>query len=199
MDREYTWIIKPDYLYCTFWVTDRYHCTFKFANKDFFESSYFPYVGYDLEYQMPYMTKYPYSFTDPKTGLYGYKNKIGEIVVPCMYKGDGYFNSDGLAIVETTNGTLKIIDCFNNSTNEYYRIGWISPSYPNMILSDTIVAVQDTNGFWGIIDAKRDRPPVKQYLVIPQFEDIAECVEGHAAVKKDGKWGLIRINFGRRY
>lgn len=198
MDREYTWIIKPDYLYCSIMVVDDYHCTFKFGNKNFHESNYFPYVGYDLEYQMPYMTEYPYSVINPDTGLYGYKNKLDELIIPYIYAGDGYFNSDGLAIVETTNNTFKIIDCFNNSTNEYYGIGTpLFPSYPNDYPSDSIVGVMEKNGLWGIIDAKHDRPPVKRYLVKPQFEDIYECIEGHAAVKKDGKWGLIKINFGK--
>lgn len=37
----------------------------------------------------------------------------------------------------------------------------------NPILLDSIVGVKDESGLWGIIDAKRDRHPVRRYLVTP--------------------------------
>lgn len=197
MKKEYEWVIQPEYetiffsnnyeISRIFAETNDNSVTFKFWNDEEDE------IEFEVAMIPSVSVEYPEETLDSETGLWGYRNKIGKLIIPCIYSDCRLFNSDGLAIVYTVNGKEKVIDIDHNSTNEYCNVHHIWGDY----LFDSIVGVKDESGLWGIIDAKRDRPPVRQYLVKPQFEDVFECCGGYAAVKRNGKWGLIRINFSK--
>ncbi len=197
MKKEYEWVIQPEHR--TVFFSNNYGISRDFGETNDNSVSFIFWndeedeIEFEVAMIPSVFSEYPEPIFDAETGLWGYKNKIGKLVIPCIYSDCGSFNSDGLAIVYTANGKEKIIDIDHNSTNEYCNVHKFDGDY----LFDSVIGVKDESGLWGIIDAKRDRPPVRRYLVKPQFEDIFECCGGYAAVKYKGKWGLIRINFSK--
>ncbi len=197
MRKEYEWVIQPEHR--TVFFRNNYKLSRKFE-KNVDNSVIFRFwndnkdeIKFKINMIPSVLAEYPEPIFDDEAGLWGYRNKIGKLVIPCIYSDCSFFNSDDLAIVFTHNGKVKIIDSKHNGTNEYCIVNDIEEEH----LIDTVIGVKDESGQWGIIDAKRDRPPGRQYLVKPQFEYVFKCCGGYAAVKYNGKWGLIRINFSK--
>lgn len=64
---------------------------------------------------------------------------------------------------------------------------FIRLDFPDMI---AVVRVYED---WGFIDMNDN------YVVTPCFDKVSDCIGGFAAVKKDGKWGFIRVNFKKKF
>ncbi len=125
-------------------------------------------------------------FRDITTGRYGYKNKLGEVVIKPEFFIAYPFNGDGFAAVMIEDRAFGVI----NVQGKFVKpIGYIfvKPEFP-----EKIAAVHIYSG-WGFIDMSGN------YVVTPRFDEVSDCISEYAAVKKDGKWGLIRVNSEKKF
>lgn len=125
-------------------------------------------------------------FRDITTGRYGYKNELGEVVIKPEFFIAYPFNDSGLAVVMTEKEYFGVI----NVHGEFVipaESDFIRPEFP-----EKIAAVYIYSG-WGFIDMSGN------YVVAPRFDEVSDCISGYAAVKKDGKWGLIRVNSEKKF
>lgn len=113
-----------------------------------------------------------------KDGQYGYVDKTGKVVIPCIYESANGF-SEGLAVVrragERSYGymdkTGKVVIPFNYS-------------YATDFAED-FAAVEDSNGNWGYINKSGE-------LVIPCiYESASYYKQGTTVVSKNGTWLII--------
>ena len=58
--------------------------------------------------------------------------------------------------------------------------------------SERIAAIRSFYG-WSFIDMNNN------YVVSSGFDEVSDCISGYAAVKKNGKWGLIRVNSEKKF
>lgn len=120
-------------------------------------------------------------FRDITTGKYGYKNKINEVIIKPDFLAAFPFNDDGFAVVMTEDLRYVVINIYGEFVTDNYK--FIKP-----VFLDRAAAVYNY-GHWGFVNMNNS------YVVYPDFNEVSDCIGGHAAVKKDGKWGLIRINY----
>lgn len=125
-------------------------------------------------------------FRDITTGRYGYKNKLGEVVVKPEFFIAYPFNNNGLAVVMTEKEHFGVIDVHGKfvipAESEFIR-----PDFPERI------AVIRRFYRWSFIDMNNN------YVVSSGFDEVSDCISGYAAVKKYGKWGLIRVNSEKKF
>lgn len=125
-------------------------------------------------------------FRDITTGRYGYKNKLGEVVIKPEFFIAYPFNDNGLAVVMTEDQNFGVI----NVQGEFVipaESAFIRPDFP-----ERIAAIRRFYR-WSFIDMNNN------YVVTPRFDEVSDCISGYAAVKKDGKWGLIRVNSEKKF
>lgn len=150
---------------------------------------------------------------DNATGLWGYIDLSGRLVIECSYSEAAPFNEEGTAIVKSQEG-YRIIDRSGEmmkalqyetayADNEWIRImqdnkwGWcdkegkvvIRPIFDDCRpFGQSTLAPVLTRGKWGYID-KKGNMAVKR-----QFTDAYPFVDGRAAVKAGTVWGFIDEN-----
>lgn len=172
---EFDWIIPLEY--------DEFDLSYNDENKEYCFSFSSPdkSENFKINEIKPGILESYKIFRDITTGKYGYKNKINEVVVKPNYLAAFPFNDNGFAVVMTEDLLFGAIDIDGKLVIDNYE--FIKP-----VFSDYTAAVF-RNGNWGFVTIKG------KYVVYPDFDEVSDCIGGHAAVKKDGKWGLIRINY----
>lgn len=129
-------------------------------------------------------------FKDEKTGKFGLKNEIGELVIPCEYE---YLSVEArdLIVVEK-NGNYGVIDNKGNVVidikHEHLRVIEIPKinGIPNISKYAFAVA---KNGKYGIISRNSDEP-VYEY---DSVSGIKSEEHGFVGVEKSGKWGAVNV------
>ena len=131
-----------------------------------------------MEITIPENPKKEYRALVKKDGKFGFIDKNGTLVVPCIYdSADEYW--EGMACIEMDgkwgfidkNGTM-IVPCIYEKAFPYHEG----------------MACVKKDGKWGFIDKNRT-------LVVPCiYDDAYGYWEGMVRVKKDGKWGFIDKN-----
>ena len=131
-----------------------------------------------MEITIPENPKKEYRALVKKDGKFGFIDKNGTLVVPCIYgSADEYW--EGMACIEMDgkwgfidkNGTL-VVPCIYDSAYEYHEG----------------LACIEMDGKWGFIDKNGT-------LVVPCiYEKAFPYSEGLAQVEKEGKWGFIDKN-----
>lgn len=71
-----------------------------------------------------------------KSGLYGFIDWNGKIVVPCIYKNANPYSSNGLTMVETVNGIWRLLDKKGRLLPELKPNESIAPSGEKWVVSD---------------------------------------------------------------
>ncbi|MBQ8509984.1 MAG: WG repeat-containing protein [Clostridia bacterium] len=113
---------------------------------------------------------------------WGYANERGQVKMPCVYDSVTSFNESGYAVVEL-NGEFKVI----TSAGALYGIDETGVTDVSGITSRYVLA--QANGTYSYYDYDFIcRAPNYQY------EEVTVNACGFAAVKKDGKWGVITDN-----
>lgn len=144
-----------------------------------------------------------------KDGWWGYADKNGAIVIPCIYDACGFF-SEGMAWVKKdgrygyidTLGKLKIDFQYFKANNFIYGLAIVqSEKYKgvidksnNIILSfeyedlkfadDSLVCFKQ-NQQWGIINLKGEE------LVNPIYDNSFDFHKGFAVVRRNNKYGVV--------
>lgn len=175
---EYDWIIPLEY--------DEFNLSYNDENKEYCFSFSSPdkSESFKMNEIKPEIIEGYKIFRDITTGRYGYKNKIGDVVVKPDYLAAFPFNDNGFAVVMTKEFDFGVINIDGELVID--NCTFIKP-----VFSDHTAACCDGDGYWGFVTIK------DKYVVYPNFIEVSDCICGHAAVKKDGKWGLIRINYGK--
>lgn len=186
---EFDWVIQPEFEeFNLSYDEEKYEYTFSLISENKTVTRTFNII-------MPKRDEDTTIYFDYKTGFYGAKNKIGDVIAEPEYSLILPF-FDGYAVVLKNKGighsySYGVIDIKGDVllATEYK---FIRPDFP-----DRVAAVKNGCkwGFINVIGKCKDY----EYLVSPQFEEVSDYIQGHAAVKKDGKWGLIRVNLGKRY
>lgn len=112
---------------------------------------------------------------DAETGLYGFRNTRGKLLIPCQFEMAGDFH-EGLARV--------VVDNRNGFINKKGAVV-IKPAFNRASNFSCGRAGVEQDGKWGFIDAEGTQ-------VIPfQYEHAGEFADSLALVKIDGKYGYI--------
>lgn len=177
---EYDWIIPQEY--------DEFNLAYSDENKEYCFA--FRSADKSEEYRLNavkpgHLDGYEV-FRDITTGRYGYKNKLGEVLIKPEFFIAYPFNGDGFAVVMTEDKDFGVI----NVQGEFVipaESAFIRPEFP-----ERIAAIRRFYG-WLFIDMNNN------YVVSSGFDEVSDCISGYAAVKKDGKWGLIRVNSEKKF
>lgn len=112
-----------------------------------------------------------------KDGLWGYVDKSGKNVIPCIYSYAGLFYN-GIAAVSDSGGKYMFINSSGKKINETLWDNYGS------YLGGKIIPVKK-DGKWGFIDSQG------KILAENIYDDVSSYFNGFTGVKKDGKWGFV--------
>lgn len=115
----------------------------------------------------------------------GYMHSYNNIIALCKGEKWTYFNENGKSIIENCNGfesNSNVIDLWQGGDYKFYE-NYILPYLP----TENYIPVK-INGKCGYYDTQGNE-------VIPcgTFEEVRPVHNGLAWVKKDGKWGVIKL------
>ena len=117
-------------------------------------------------------------------GFRGYLDvRTGKPVIPAERYTKAWLFSEGLAAVMEKDSTIKFIDTRGNVVieNDFH--------YPDFsygyLFYDSLCAMTDVSGKWGIIDRKGE------WIVSPKYDGIAHKDEGFWLLNKNEKRGLL--------
>ena len=113
-------------------------------------------------------------------GLWGIANRFGKPLLPCEYEKVSTF-SDGRAIV-MLDGEIYAVNNMNKRTALLKGENAVDFGNP----AQNRLAIKLANGSW-----KRATPDFA--FGTTEFDEIGTYSEGYAAVKQNGKWGVINI------
>jgi len=176
---EFDWIIQPEFdEFNLSYDEEKYEYTFSLISENKTETRKFNAV-------MPGRNEGVTIFRDITTGKYGVKNKIGDIITEAVYDVITPF-SDGYAVVanedEICPGSLYGVITITGDTVIPVEYEFIRPDFP-----ENVAAVRAGND-WGLITLT-GRNKNQIFFVSPQFEEVSDYIQGHAAVKKRRKMG----------
>ena len=112
-----------------------------------------------------------------KYGLWGYIDKTGKEVIPCIYKYAGLFYN-GVSVVSNLDGKYIFI---NNSGNKVNETLW--DNYGSYLNGKLIPVNKD--GKWGFINSQG------KIITKNIYDGVTGHYDGYTGVKKDGKWGFV--------
>lgn len=109
--------------------------------------------------------------------------RTGHSVIPAERYTKAWLFSEGLAAVMEKDSTIKFIDTHGKVViNKNFRYPVFSYGY---LFYDSLCAMTDASGKWGIIDRKGE------WVIMPQYDGIAHKDAGFWLVNKDGNRGLL--------
>ena len=119
-------------------------------------------------------------------GYRGYLDvRTGHPVIPAKSYTKAWLFSEGLAAVMEKDSTIKFIDTHGQVVIDKDK-GFRYPSFSyGYLFYDSLCAMTDASGKWGIIDRKGD------WVVGPEYDGIAHKVPGFWLVNKKEKRGLL--------
>jgi hypothetical protein len=117
-------------------------------------------------------------------GYRGYLDvRTGKPVIPAERYTKAWLFSEGLAAVMEEDSTIKFIDTRGNVViNKDFRYPTFAYGF---LFYDSLCAITDASGKWGIIDRKGN------WVVQPEYDGIAHKDEGYWLLNKNGKRGLL--------
>ncbi len=117
-------------------------------------------------------------------GFRGYLDiRTGKPVIRAERYTKAWLFSEGLAAVMEKDSTIKFIDTRGNVAIEKdFRYPSFAYGY---LFYDSLCAMTDTSGKWGIIDRKGE------WVVLPEYDGIAHKNEGYWLLNKNGRRGLL--------
>ena len=118
-------------------------------------------------------------------GYRGYLDvRTGRPVIPAERYTKAWLFSEGLAAVMEKDSTIKFIDTHGQVviSNKSFRYPIFSYGY---LFYDSLCAMTDVSGKWGIIDRKGN------WVVRPEYDGIAHKDEGYWLLNKDEMKGLL--------
>lgn len=121
-----------------------------------------------------------YSFEDPKTGLVGFKNSAGAVVIPATYRFAYEFGTGGIAAA--VDGTTPFV--FIDSAGKVIAKAYAYDNGPDYF-QDGLARIVDPRGKIGFIDNRG------KIVITPQFDDAASFCHGKAEVAAGGKTFVI--------
>lgn len=117
-------------------------------------------------------------------GFRGYLDvRTGKPVIPAEHYTKAWLFSEGLAAVMEKDGTIKFIDTRGNVVieNDFHYPAF---SY-GYLFYDSLCAMTDASGKWGIINRKGD------WVVQPEYDGIAHKDQGFWLLNKNERKGLL--------
>lgn len=130
---------------------------------------------------------------DDTSGLYGYIDKSGKLVIPCKWKSvsdldQSYFRE--LIMVKDNNGNWGAID---KTGKIVIPCKWprIRTFWSNTIFYKELVQVQDNSGNWGVIDETGEIIIPCKWSSIIAFEANTIFKELIKVKDNNGNWGVI--------
>lgn len=117
-------------------------------------------------------------------GYRGYLDiRTGKPVIPAERYTKAWLFSEGLAAVMEKDSTIKFIDTRGNVViNKDFHYPSFTYGY---LFYDSLCAMTDASGKWGIIDRKGE------WVVSPEYDGIAHKDEGYWLLNKNEKRGLL--------
>ena len=110
--------------------------------------------------------------------------RTGRSVIPAERYTKAWLFSEGLAAVMEKDSTIKFIDTHGQVviSNKDFRYPVFSYGY---LFYDSLCAMTDTSGKWGIINRNGD------WVVRPEYDGIAHVQTGHWKLSKNEQKGLL--------